>query len=349
MRKLILESMKRVLPLFLFALIIVRQNAYCDPILLSNLEADLELTNVSCNGDCDGSITVNVTSGEAPFTFVWTSLNQGGATVNELCAGNYEVEITDNSGATLTLNATITEPDELLATAGVGHPACYGGFGNISISVTGGTPQYFVDWGGVDNSQLAPGEYNITVSDINQCEFLLSFVVNEAPDQLVYTTQVVPAFESCNGSISVAVSGGVPPYIYNWTGGISTHFEVGDLCGGEEYCVTVVDAAGCNLQICEVVPETALSTASFDLEKNALELFPNPSSGSATLRLSVFNHAAQGLTVFIMNSAGQVVEEIAVKESSDNIELPINIQDSGIYLIKVIGKAHNYSAKLVVL
>ena len=341
--------MKKILPLFLFALIIGKQNAYCDPILLTNLAADLVITNGSCNGACDGAIDVNVTSGEAPFTFVWSDANLSGANVNELCAGNYEVEITDNSGATITLSATITEPDELTATAGVSHPACFGGFGNITISVTGGTPPYSVDWGGLDNSQLAPGEYSITVSDVNQCEYELSFVVNEAPDQLVYTTQVVPAFESCNGIMSVNVSGGVPPYIYNWTGGISSGFEVDGLCGGEEYCVTVIDAAGCNIQICEVVPETSLSTVNLGLEKNAPELFPNPSNGSAILRLPSFNQSEQNLSVFIVNSAGQVVEEIKIKESSGNMELPINLKETGIYFIRVLGKSYHYSTKLVVL
>ncbi|HIN40532.1 MAG TPA: PKD domain-containing protein [Flavobacteriales bacterium] len=51
-------------------------------------------------------------------------------------------------------------------------------------------------------------------------------------------------YDSCDGQISVVVTGGTPPYTYSWSNGASTS-NVDSLCAGM-YAVTVTDANGCD-------------------------------------------------------------------------------------------------------
>src|SRR5690606_12730207 len=57
----------------------------------------------SCPGACDGSLTVQVSGGTPPYSFQW--YDAGGAPIgtdnnvlNNLCAGDYSVEVSDANG-----------------------------------------------------------------------------------------------------------------------------------------------------------------------------------------------------------------------------------------------------------
>jgi hypothetical protein len=68
-------------------------------------------TNISCSGLSDGSITINVTGGVTPYTYLWSN---GSTTkdINGLAAGNYTLTITDANNCSVTKSATlITIPD----------------------------------------------------------------------------------------------------------------------------------------------------------------------------------------------------------------------------------------------
>ena len=62
-------------------------------------------TNPTCAGACDGSITVAVSGGTPPYSYQWFD-NLGNpvgiddATLSNICAGDYDVEVTDASGGT---------------------------------------------------------------------------------------------------------------------------------------------------------------------------------------------------------------------------------------------------------
>jgi len=72
----------------------------------------------SCNGtcatvgssSCDGSATVNVTGGTAPYTYLWNdSQAQLTQTATGLCAGSYQVKVTDNTGAVQYFQVTVED------------------------------------------------------------------------------------------------------------------------------------------------------------------------------------------------------------------------------------------------
>ncbi len=78
-----------------------------DIIQVTNLVA----TNASCTTSADGSISLDVNGGTAPFTFLW---NNGTTTkdLTNVIAGNYSLQITDANGCTVSVNQTISSsPD----------------------------------------------------------------------------------------------------------------------------------------------------------------------------------------------------------------------------------------------
>jgi hypothetical protein len=72
-----------------------------DPLLVG-ADFTASIVNASCNGACDGSITLTTpTFGTPPYTYLW-SVNppQNTKDIADLCAGTYCVTITDNAGST---------------------------------------------------------------------------------------------------------------------------------------------------------------------------------------------------------------------------------------------------------
>lgn len=67
---------------------------------------NMAVNNPTCAGFCNGSIVATVSGGVLPYTFQWfdaimTPIGTNSATISGLCAGNYFLEVTDASGATV--------------------------------------------------------------------------------------------------------------------------------------------------------------------------------------------------------------------------------------------------------
>ena len=133
-------------------------------------------TSASCNGTCNGTATA---SSNVPATFVWSN-GQSGATITNLCRGNYSVTATDNFGCTRVSRVTVREPARLtVRTLATTNETCAGSDASISIQAAGGTAPYnftltnstgntFTNTNGIFNG-LTAGQYSYSVSDANNC------------------------------------------------------------------------------------------------------------------------------------------------------------------------------------
>jgi hypothetical protein len=105
-------------------------------------------------------------------------------------------------------------------------------------------------------SGLSAGSYTVTVKDANGCEAKLLNIVLTAPSGPVAGASVVLDQTNClapNGSITVNVTEGTPPYQYKLgTGPFGASATFANLKAGS-YTITVEDDAGCVLTINESI------------------------------------------------------------------------------------------------
>ena len=71
------------------------------------------VTNVTCNGGSNGSLTATVTGGTAPYTYLWSN-GATTATISGLSAGQYLVLIHDANNCAASSGNIVTEPPPLI-------------------------------------------------------------------------------------------------------------------------------------------------------------------------------------------------------------------------------------------
>jgi gliding motility-associated-like protein len=241
----------------------------------SAISATSSATQATC-GNANGSATVNPSGGIGPYTYLWnTSPAQTTQTATGLLAGPYNCIITDNNGCTFSVNVTV--PGATSPTASLlifNNVACNGACdGAISITESGGTPPYSQNWTpsggtGTTASNLCPGIYTCTVTDANGCTATFTQLITEPPALTISGSQTdVTCNAACNGTATVTVSGGSPPYVYAWSPSGGSGSAATNLCAGNYTC-DVTDVNGCTISqtflITEPTPLT-VSSAGFNV------------------------------------------------------------------------------------
>jgi len=206
---------------------------------------------ISCGGVCDAQISAGVSGGTAPFSFMWSNGSTSPILTN-LCAGVYTVTITDDHGCIDDATITILQPLPMVVTlTQVGNVLCNGDTNvDITANVLGGIPPYSYAWSTGDTiatiTNLGVGTYTVTVSDGTNCTVIATQIVNGPAPLVVSNTinNLVQCGGSCNGSVTINVSGGTAGYTYAWPGGLTGQTQ-NTLCA-DTYIVTVTDTNMCS-------------------------------------------------------------------------------------------------------
>jgi gliding motility-associated-like protein len=228
--------------------------------------------NVSCFDGNDGSINLTVTGGTGTYSYQWLGDTQGQLAFNGedplgLIADNYTVAVVDQNGCSSTIVITITEPNAPLAsTEVITDVNCFGDVtGEIDPQISGGTPVYTYNWSNGSSapvlSNLAAGNYSLTVTDDQGCIATFNYTIEEPirPVTIVTTKTDVLCFGEDTGVINALVTGGTTPYNYSWTNGEATA-DIDSLVAGT-YTLTVTDALGCTETASETIVEPAAPVA----------------------------------------------------------------------------------------
>lgn len=209
---------------------------------------------VSCFNGNDGMVEIIMNGGVAPFQYSWSCTCSNNNIQSNLSAGNYWVAVEDYNGCIDSLNFTVTEVPELIASIiDQGEPACNGYSDGYAIAAaTGGTQPYNFNWNTnpAQNtamaSGLSQGSYNVEVSDLNGCADTISVIITE-PSQLIadaFTTGNILCFGDSAGVANVTANGATGPYSYYWLETAESTQVIDSLPSGM-YHVTVTDDNGC--------------------------------------------------------------------------------------------------------
>lgn len=287
-----------------------------------SIQIQPNITQPRCNGEDDGAISVTVTGGTAPYHFVW---DNGDTTDNRtgLSAGDYSLTVTDANGCSAEETFTVDEPDTLTVTVSdTSHVTCNGANdGSITVSVAGGTAPYTYEWSNGDSSQnltgLPPGDYSVTVTDVNGCSDSSDVITLTEPDSLLITANVIQPNCTLPGIIDILISGGTPDYAILWSNGdTSSHFVSQD---AGIYSVTVTDANGCTASQSFTLQEPPI----MDVEINVLVPLVCNGDSNAVLCASVtgvpgphFYQWSTGDTTECITGASAGLYSVTVSEGS---------------------------------
>ena len=216
-----------------------------------NEDTDLSVENFNFLTGCDGNcfdLFINATSSCSSLTYQWTGPNGFNSDQQFPFAcepGTYTATVIDCNGCTASGQVALEIiPTPFISEQNVTNSSCNGCTGTVDIDVAGGTPPYTFQWADgsttEDLSNVCAGIYVVTIVDVNGCASTSSVLV-ECTELVVQTTRTHPTCEGvCDGSINATVTGGTPPYTFNWSNG-ETQQTISNLCAGI-YQVTVVDA-----------------------------------------------------------------------------------------------------------
>ncbi|MHC0441063.1 MBG domain-containing protein [Flavobacterium sp. 3-210] len=233
------------------------------------------ITNVSCNGESNGAITLpSQTNGT--YTYNWGN----GITTKDrtgLVAGDYTLTITSPNGCAKTSTYTISQPDPIAIVPSQSNISHIGGRdGYARAVVTGGMGPYSYSWSpsvpigiGGEAYYLGAGTYTVTVTDANNCTATHSFTIIEP--EVLEATLVSQHNIDCNGantgSITINATGGTAPYSYYWYPSGETGTTASGLYAGT-YTVYVYDANYNSITKSFTITEPNLLTATSAAQTN---------------------------------------------------------------------------------
>ena len=208
--------------------------------------------------DSNGSITAFGSGGVTPYSYLWSN---GGttATIGSLSSSYYDVTVTDANGCLGWGGDYVSTSTPITVTYATTPSACLAATGTCTLTITGGTAPYSVQFFSspmqttATPTGLAAGNYYFEITDALGCT--RSGIVTIPPVDMIYLsfTDAAATCAASDGSVAVsAYYGGVAPFTYLWSTGATTATLPGIPSGW--YHVTVTDAHGCSAVASKYVP-----------------------------------------------------------------------------------------------
>jgi hypothetical protein len=204
----------------------------------------------ACVGESNGSISISPVFGCEPYIYNWSPQAGTGPELSGLLPGSYLLTLTDGSGRQILDTVQVsTAINPELSTSSTDVDCTSGLGGSITALVSNGTTPFHYQWlpAAADTAyltQLPPGNYALTVTDINGCRDSASTsLALQGLLSLMVDGQIIRCFGE-TGWLSATPVTGLAPYSWAWTGWPGTD-ALAEPLGPGSYSVTVTDAYGC--------------------------------------------------------------------------------------------------------
>lgn len=349
----------------------------------------IDMTNATCPESNDGSISVRMNGGQAPYSFVWSNgetSTSGQAKANYTLLGHFEdhsyyrstvqapslVAAQTNAethfGHLVSINSAaenawliangVQNGDNLGGTDAVsegnwvwasGEPFSYtnwapgepnnGSGSQHSMQMyangtwddvawaSGAGARHIIEISAVSEIiNLAPGQYNLTVTDAGGTS--VSATYNIGPDPIAIGFSMSPTTTCAttgNGALQAQATGGNAPYTYSWDSG-ETVASISNKASGN-YEVTVTDAASCSPQSAVgsitvndlTAPSVSVKSATIYLGQNGLAtVTATDIDNNSTDDCAIADMFVQNADFDCSTSSGSLTATLVVEDAAGN-------------------------------
>lgn len=286
----------------------------------TQLQVELDKTDVTCFGDIDGNIRAAASGGTPDYSYSWSNGNTNNSLSN-LPAGSYQLVLTDANGCEETREISIEQPPEIFATATAEDVICNGdATGRITITGGGGRPPFTYGLQGTGFSRsnefigLLAGDYTVFVRDIGGCLGTTEIAVNDGPEFIVDLGEDINIVYGDSINLEANFTGAAGDLLFSWSGS----YDGTLLCPGDtidrannvisncpspnarpeyeiDYLLRLIDGNGCeaedrlrvSVQKIRVVEVPSGFTPNSDGQNDRLLVHGRP--GTTVKRFSVFD------------------------------------------------------------
>lgn len=294
------------------------------------MSASVSGTDITCEGGSDGTATVTVVGGTAPYSEDW-----GGFDPLALSAGTYAVTVSDVNGCSTTASVTIVDGPlfEIELDPSGDIEICEGG----SVTLDAGSGYAVYDWstGASVQSIMVSNEasYWVTVTNAEGCVSNTDTAyVSFYDDPLPTVVSTVDGIISCSNDTASTYQwylNGAP--ISGATNSYYCPLESGN------YYVVITDSHGCTVSsLTEEYTYDDNSPCATGIEEHGLTLdvYPNPSDGVFTVSYTLETQMDMQLSVYDL--LGQrVTQDIIVTVQSGTQVVDLSGIADGIYMLRI--------------
>lgn len=268
------------------------------------------VTDITCNGDSDGSISTVISGGTPFYTFNWMPSVSTDPVATNLAVGTYTLNVVDVNGCTANQTWNVTEPSALSYTTSINASTCSTNNGTTEVSVSGGTSPYVYQWNdpALQTTSLAQnlygGSYTCVITDAHNCTQSVTLIVPDLSGPLVDSITYTPVL--CNGGATGTATvypkdgAGTLPLTYLWTPTGQTGTTATGLSAGA-YSVLITDANGCTTNaVVNVTQPTVLtlivSPTTLICTGDSAQIYGQANGGNSPYTYSWLGASGTGLT-----------------------------------------------------
>ncbi len=179
-----------------------------------------------------------------------------------------------------------------------------------------------------------PGTYQGILLSNSGCEIETTLHL-EVVETITVETTIIDDEGNGLGGIILQTLGGLPPYSYEWSNGVTIE-ELHNLSPGI-YDVTVTDANGCSEELS--IPVNFI-TAVEDLNTlTKVNIYPNPNTANNPLNITLTSLNTQPIQIQLFTLLGEEVfnRNETIISGVNNLKLNLSL-NTGIYFLKIKGK-----------
>lgn len=290
------------------------------------------IKNISEYQGNDGSISLELFGGTAPYAIIWTKTENGqimgnDMSISNLSVGNYEISITDANGCSLSKTYIIEQPDIVAET--IVPISCSGqNDGSIAILVNQGDGIFGYNWntGATTNSisNLSAGSYTVTITGIGDSPITRTYIID---DPLLWTVDLGGDKTLCAGQVmelDATVEDASASYLWTSDTGFTSSKPKIKIAATGNYSVMVSNSTGCS------------ATGSVFIEVNSEEI-----SAEFAVSSQIFvgeSLVAVDISYPLPEMIEWIVPEGATLRSENQDELELLFAEPGEYEIGILTK-----------